>query len=460
MDNRRTIHKGPNGEIYKAFTPPADQIKVWKEEGDDGQDVTFIRVPISSTTEDRDGDVFTEDGLERMVEQLESGDVPLFYNHGLDRQTGFFDYPLEDMVGGWKEGEIEDDTVFGIAGLEPGHDLAEDLESRLRNGVSPVAFSVGFLPDEDSMNEREDEGGFEFNDHDLLETSAVGIPSNPDAVVSSIGTAVAKAAADYGVTEDEDEFANAVVDRLRSSPLNQRAITKQDEWEIRRPEWEDTTADAEWNPPDCGDYESIEDAKRAHAAATPTFDDADNCDQLVGPLVSTEGTLFLDAIESLHQLAEQSDAPTEALQSMLEDLAEDVFGVDLTEVPEEDSMEDTETDDGTDTETDSDDHEAIRSIVREEVDEALAEHRSALLEDLKAFVKQDDDDDGDDEDDDDDDDDEEEDSTASSTGPKGKRTMTTIDEDDVENDESGSEEQTDKDGVSGAPGIRPPGWED
>lgn len=202
-------------KIVKWQTPDSKDVTL--DEGDDG--ATRIRVPISSTSQDRDGDKFTRDGLDDLMAQLESGEVPLYLDHGLSGETGWREYRVEDMIGGWVGGEIEErdgsDMLFGIARLEPDNDQAEMLASKVENEL-PVGFSVGFIPELESAREMDD-GGLKFNVSDLLETSAVGIPSNPDAVMA--GVQMAKALSDKGISPteiDHDQFTRMVDDETQS----------------------------------------------------------------------------------------------------------------------------------------------------------------------------------------------------------------------------------------------------
>lgn len=197
-------------KVVKWHTPDSKDVDVQKDE-DDG--ATRIRVPISSTGKDRDGDKFTRDGLEDLKEQLESEEVPLYLDHGLSAETGWREYRVEDMIGGWVGGEIEErddgnDVLFGIARLEPGNEKAEMLEAKVQNDL-PIGYSVGFIPDLDQAREMDD-GGLKFNASDLLETSAVGIPSNPDAVAA--GYAMAKALSDKGI--EPDEIDHSLIERM------------------------------------------------------------------------------------------------------------------------------------------------------------------------------------------------------------------------------------------------------
>jgi HK97 family phage prohead protease len=225
----RTIERGPDGRIRKGFSLDTSEIKLWSEtvERDDGDDVEvdMIRVPVSSTGTDRDGDQFSREGLEDMVEQLQSGEVPLFPNHGLDEQ-GFPTYRFEDQMGGWKDGEIEDDTAYGVAALSPEDDRAQTLKRQIENGVVPVSFSVGFMPltSEPRTNDEGEQVGRTFHEHDLFEISTVGIPSNDDATVATARAAAKGLAVAKGVDDPEtiESLAREVATEVKAgTPLEE-----------------------------------------------------------------------------------------------------------------------------------------------------------------------------------------------------------------------------------------------
>jgi hypothetical protein len=92
------------------------------------------------------------------------------------------------MVGAWINGEIEGDKLYGTAFLEPGNWLGDTLIRKIDVGL-PIGFSAGFW-----VNEAREKpnGGLIFDDVSLWEVSAVGIPSNPDAVNSAAVAAVVK----------------------------------------------------------------------------------------------------------------------------------------------------------------------------------------------------------------------------------------------------------------------------
>jgi len=230
----KTTYRGENEsgqlEVRKSFIVERSDLKVWKEENENGTEVTRIEVPVSSPSEDRDGDEFSEQGLESQASQLQRGTVGMWLDHGLSAETGFPDYRVLEQIGGWKDATITDDgEIRAEAALRPSSDDAQELEQMLDEGVAPVGFSVGFIVTE--AEEKEDsEHGMIFHEVDLLECSAVGIPSNPDAMVSDSAMAAAKAVADAGAYDGEPEsLARSITSEMRSafSPNEQRNETMQ-----------------------------------------------------------------------------------------------------------------------------------------------------------------------------------------------------------------------------------------
>jgi HK97 family phage prohead protease len=175
-------------------------MKVWKARlVESGPKVTLIRVPISSTTEDRDGDEFSLAGLESMLAGLKSGKIPLYLDHGF-RESGARLYGALDMLGAWIDGEIEGSTLYGTAFLDPDNWLAMELARKIEAGL-PMGFSVGFGI---VKSRSKDNGGLIFDEVSLWEVSAVGIPSNPDAVNSAAVQAVVKSLRIKAGLEPED----------------------------------------------------------------------------------------------------------------------------------------------------------------------------------------------------------------------------------------------------------------
>lgn len=172
----------------KSFAAAPEQVKVWKARlVETGPEVVLIRVPISSTSIDRDGDEFSTDGLESMLSALKTGKIPYFLDHGYT-DTGVRNYGALDMIGAWLDGEIVDNVLYGTAFIEPGNWRGEELARKLEMGM-PIGHSVGFGP----IKGRDRPGGGQiFDEVSLWEVSAVGIPSNPDAVNSAAVAAVVK----------------------------------------------------------------------------------------------------------------------------------------------------------------------------------------------------------------------------------------------------------------------------
>ena len=184
----------------KSLDAAPGQVKVWKARlVESGPEVTLIRVPISSTTEDRDGDEFSLVGLESMLAGLKSGKIPLYLDHGF-RESGARLYGALDMLGAWIDGEIEGSTLYGTAFLEPENWMAYELARKIEAGL-PMGFSVGFGI---TKSRSKDNGGLIFDEVSLWEVSAVGIPSNPDAVNSAAVQAVVKSLRIKAGLEPED----------------------------------------------------------------------------------------------------------------------------------------------------------------------------------------------------------------------------------------------------------------
>ena len=183
------------------------------ENADDGRVLT---VPISSVSEDRDGDSFSEKGLESMVEQLKEGTVPLFLDHGLSVETGFQEYRTSDIIGKWVDGEVRDGEVYGSVKLREDDERVDELVSLIEQDM-PVGFSVGFQP----VDYQEGEHGLIFDEIDLFETSAVGVPANPDAVTA--GLAIAKGLSEKGVLGkgfDADRFVKVFEKALKDNDIS------------------------------------------------------------------------------------------------------------------------------------------------------------------------------------------------------------------------------------------------
>jgi HK97 family phage prohead protease len=134
-----------------------------------------------------------------MLAGLKSGKVPLYLDHGF-RESGARLYGALDMLGAWIDGEIEGSTLYGTAFLDPDSWPARELARKIEAGL-PVGFSVGFGV---IKSRSKDNRGLIFDEVSLWEVSAVGIPSNPDAVNSAAVQAVVKSLRIKAGLEPED----------------------------------------------------------------------------------------------------------------------------------------------------------------------------------------------------------------------------------------------------------------
>ncbi|MDY6770016.1 MAG: hypothetical protein SVU88_03515, partial [Candidatus Nanohaloarchaea archaeon] len=192
---------------------PAEDRGVFMVNGRDVDTVTrddeeLLRVPIQAIEPDRKGTKFTAEAQEQIVDQLQSGTVPAFPNHGRGDSGVLYDF--REILGQWVDGEMEDGTTFGFLRLREGNEDAEELRDLLEQDM-PVGFSVGF--DDAEMNEQED-GPDEITGLDLVETSPVGIPATPSAVPQANDES-ALAVATYSAVRatdgvDVDEFMQAL----------------------------------------------------------------------------------------------------------------------------------------------------------------------------------------------------------------------------------------------------------
>lgn len=356
--NAKTTYRRENDEgqieIRKSFSVERDRIKTWTEEKD-GTEITFIEVPVSSTSLDRDGDAFSEEGLSDLKAQLDSGSVGMWLDHGLSPETNFPDYRVLEQIGGWKRGEIEENggddlELKGVGALRPSSDDAAELETMLDEGIAPVGFSVGFIIE--SENEREDIPGKEFEQTDLLEISAVGIPSNPDAMVSDSAMATAKAVAGTDAFDGEpEELARAITREARSLPYVQANNDDQQETKTM-------TGESSENP--------VIEALRAFLDA-----DGDGSDPLPAALEWVGGEHGEERSDSIREYAseefEADDLRNVTVERVLESKQDDDDDDDDEEDDDDDDEEEESTDSGEGKEPE------LRSVVREALKETLPE---------------------------------------------------------------------------------------
>jgi len=191
---------------HRTYRPDPDAVSVRAPEAD--EDATFVvRMPVTSTGEARDGEAFTRDRVEGFRDQIRGGTVPVFLDHGRNEQTGSR-YSAVGKVGYLanpdvteRDGATELDADFVLVDPDTVADGADTLREALATvrtqaeaGV-PLASSVGWNED---TGERDVPG-----DAELLETSIVGIPSDPrttqSAEPAALARAVSAAASDFDV---------------------------------------------------------------------------------------------------------------------------------------------------------------------------------------------------------------------------------------------------------------------
>ena len=126
---------------------------------------TFI---LSSASVDRMGDIVDPGGVTNL--EYAEKNMPLLFGHDSSK-----------IVGGWKNlrrkgTQILGDIVFARPGTSP---LVDEVRALVEQGFLK-AVSIGFRPLE--AERRKDGDGYHFKKWEILETSLVAIPANPDAL--------------------------------------------------------------------------------------------------------------------------------------------------------------------------------------------------------------------------------------------------------------------------------------
>jgi HK97 family phage prohead protease len=180
---------GGGGPVTKQRTATADSV-VTREV--DGEEQDMLRVPISSTRPDRENDEFDRDALEAMADQIRAENPMVFDNHGIT--GGFMDaipYDARETIGAQMDAEVEtaedsESDLYALVNPDGTHPEGERMIKQVREEGQPIKFSVGFQIQ--NSDEKTDDAGNEigriFTSADLMETSRVGIPANPDASVT------------------------------------------------------------------------------------------------------------------------------------------------------------------------------------------------------------------------------------------------------------------------------------
>lgn len=141
--------------IIKSFP---DKLKLWTiKEGD--IEKHYMEVPLSGTAEDRDGERVSEKAFTEMINQLKSGKLPVFSNHGIDKD-GKRVYRWQDMIGKWIDGRIEttsetEKILFATMMRNEANPEAIKLWEYANAGM-PIGFSIGGKAKRESFEEVEE----------------------------------------------------------------------------------------------------------------------------------------------------------------------------------------------------------------------------------------------------------------------------------------------------------------
>lgn len=133
-----------------------------------------IEAVMSTEAKDRDGDIIRQ----------EFWDLRNFRKHPVLISSHNY-MKLTNQIGHWENVRVDGKKLVGVAHYytEEGNDEADWGYKLAEKGRA--AYSVGFLPDMAKAKQLEGEGffpTFEFRGQELLETSQVTIPSNPQAL--------------------------------------------------------------------------------------------------------------------------------------------------------------------------------------------------------------------------------------------------------------------------------------
>jgi len=328
-----------------------------KETNSDGEIV--VNIPVQAISEDRDGDIITEKGQESIVRQLKSGTVPLVLNHGIGSNDAMYDF--RDIVGQFVDGENRNGTTIGTARMRRQGKESDELHEDAKEVVDlleqdmPIGFSVGFIPQQ--FDEKEN-GGMEISDLDLMEVSAVGIPSNPDAVPQAMGSAVAMAK-NAGFSKDE------IMSNIK------QAFNKENDGN-------DTMTEQTKN--EDGQEQNNDESKSEEKQLTS--EDVELMMEMVGETVSSHIQMAMDEAED--ELMEMIDEDNEEEEDeMDEDEDEEETDGDYSDDDEEEMSQDDASDHSEDSEKDESSESADNKSETEEK-EGLTEDEKTLDEEESA----------------------------------------------------------------------------
>jgi HK97 family phage prohead protease len=180
------------------------------------EDKRIIRGVATTPTVDRMGDIIEPDGVQF------DNPLPLLWQHEHDKPIGTVKFDKPTKAGITFEAEI-------ASVAEPGtlKDRLDEAWQSIKMGLVR-AVSIGFRAIEYAFMEN---GGIRFLETEVYELSAVTIPANADALITSVKSIDAKIRAEHGVPDPEipeaptDEGATAKTVRVvkLDAPARDRA---------------------------------------------------------------------------------------------------------------------------------------------------------------------------------------------------------------------------------------------
>jgi hypothetical protein len=126
-----------NSEDFETYQ--IQQAECWKDANGD----MFIKVPVSGVVEDRQGDEVSRSCGNNMIEQYNSGILPLYGDHGVD-ENGNKSYSWKNILGKWVKGEWAGNKIdiMATSKLNKANPDAVKLFEYVEQKM-PVGFSIG-----------------------------------------------------------------------------------------------------------------------------------------------------------------------------------------------------------------------------------------------------------------------------------------------------------------------------
>lgn len=121
-----------NSTVTKSFTVEKD-----------GKTRRIIRVATTGLKLDRSGERLAQSAIDKIVKAHNTGAIPAFSNHGVNRQHGFRTYEWQDIIGKWVAAEQAGDTVYSDLQLNGANPDADKLWRYVHEENMPVGFSIG-----------------------------------------------------------------------------------------------------------------------------------------------------------------------------------------------------------------------------------------------------------------------------------------------------------------------------